>query len=171
LAWASCASVKAHGEKDRLEVGLPAAPLSLGAWQLQRASKSIPAPSLEKPTLAQQNLAPAADDATPTCRDPRLTTLTPRKRHHATSLPTLNKLQTLRFAKANAQGVCTSNRKRPAIEQPELRGTPRPAGRTRELTERDEQSRLSSRLRQARSSNNACLEDIDYGSPRWADGR
>ena len=38
----------------------------------------------------------------------------------------------------------------------------------RELTERDDK-RLSSRLRQARLKHNACLEDIDYGSPRGLD--
>jgi DNA replication protein DnaC len=38
----------------------------------------------------------------------------------------------------------------------------------RELTERDDK-RLSSRLRQARLKHNACLEDIDYRSPRGLD--
>ena len=38
----------------------------------------------------------------------------------------------------------------------------------RELTERDDK-RLSSRLRQARLRHNACLEDIDYRSPRGLD--
>ena len=38
----------------------------------------------------------------------------------------------------------------------------------RELTERDDK-RLSSRLRQARLRHNACLEDLDYRSPRGLD--
>ena len=38
----------------------------------------------------------------------------------------------------------------------------------RELTERDDK-RLSSRLRQARLKHNACIEDIDYRSPRGLD--
>ena len=38
----------------------------------------------------------------------------------------------------------------------------------RELTERDDK-RLSSRLRQAKLRHNACLEDLDYRSPRGLD--
>ena len=38
----------------------------------------------------------------------------------------------------------------------------------RELTDRDDK-RLSSRLRQARLKHNACIEDIDYRSPRGLD--
>lgn len=79
--------------------------------------------------------------------------------------PTLDKLQTLRLTgmlKALAEQLKT-----PDIDS--LSFVERLGLLVdRELTERDDK-RLSSRLRQARLKHNACLEDIDYRSPRGLD--
>ncbi len=79
--------------------------------------------------------------------------------------PTLDKLQTLRLhgmLKALAEQLKTPDIDRLSFEER--------LGLLvdRELTERDDK-RLSSRLRQARLKHNACLEDIDYRSPRGLD--
>ena len=79
--------------------------------------------------------------------------------------PTLDKLQTLRLhgmLKALAEQLKTPDIDSLSFEER--------LGLLvdRELTERDDK-RLSSRLRQARLRHNACLEDIDYRSPRGLD--
>ena len=79
--------------------------------------------------------------------------------------PTLDKLQTLRLTgmlKALAEQLKTPDINSLSFEER--------LGLLvdRELTERDDK-RLSSRLRQARLKHNACLEDIDYRSPRGLD--
>jgi len=79
--------------------------------------------------------------------------------------PTLDKLQTLRLTgmlKALAEQLKTPDIDSLSFEER--------LGLLvdRELTERDDK-RLSSRLRQARLKHNACLEDIDYRSPRGLD--
>ena len=79
--------------------------------------------------------------------------------------PTLDKLQTLRLhgmLKAFAEQLKTPDIDSLSFEER--------LGLLvdRELTERDDK-RLSSRLRQARLKHNACLEDIDYRSPRGLD--
>lgn len=79
--------------------------------------------------------------------------------------PTLDKLQTLRLhgmLKALAEQLKT-----PGIDSLSFEER---LGLLvdRELTERDDK-RLSSRLRHARLRHNACLEDLDYRSPRGLD--
>lgn len=79
--------------------------------------------------------------------------------------PTLDKLQTLRLhgmLKALAEQLKTSDIDSLSLE---VR-----LGLLvdRELTERDDK-RLRSRLRHARLRHNACIEDIDYRSPRELD--
>ena len=94
----------------------------------------------------------------------RLLPLTPRK---LTMLPhpTLDKLQTLRLH--GMLKALNEQLKTPDIDSLSFEER---LGLLvdRELTERDDK-RLSSRLRQARLKHNACLEDIDYRSPRGLD--
>jgi DNA replication protein DnaC/transposase len=137
---------KTHGEV-RLELACRRA-LSLGACSY-KSLESILRQGLENLPLAQQHL------------------LLPLNTRNPTMLPhpTLDKLQTLRLTgmlKALAEQLKT-----PDIDS--LSFVERLGLLVdRELTERDDK-RLSSRLRQARLKHNACLEDIDYRSPRGLD--
>jgi len=81
LAWASSASAKAHGRRNRME-WLPPSPIEPSA-RSQYKSSNDPAQAGKLP-LAQQEPAPCCRRTTPTCAAPAYP-LTPRKPTHATS--------------------------------------------------------------------------------------
>ncbi len=79
--------------------------------------------------------------------------------------PTLDKLQQLRLT-----GMYKALRDQQTLPEVEALGFEERLGllADRELTEREDR-RLQTRLRQARLKHNACLEDIDYRTPRGLD--
>ncbi|SFQ08334.1 DNA replication protein DnaC [Ectopseudomonas toyotomiensis] len=161
--YRSCLGILRLG-KTRGEVRLELAcrrALSLGACSY-RSLESI-LPGAGKPAAGPAAPAPAAGRPRQPAW-PRLLPLTPR---NPTMLPhpTLDKLQTLRLngmLKALAEQLKIPDIGSLSFEER--------LGLLvdRELTERDDK-RLSSRLRQARLRHNACLEDLDYRSPRGLD--
>nr|ASU52066.1 IS1491 transposase istB [Pseudomonas putida]UVN18697.1 IS1491 transposase istB [Pseudomonas aeruginosa] len=122
-----------------------------------------PAPGAGEPAAGPAAPAPAAGRP----RQPARPRLLPLNTRNPTMLPhpTLDKLQTLRLH--GMLKALNEQLKTPDIDSLSFEER---LGLLvdRELTERDDK-RLSSRLRQARLKHNACLEDIDYRSPRGLD--
>lgn len=152
---------KQHGEA-RLEAACQRA-LALGACSY-KSLESILRQGLERLPLAQQNLPPAARRTHQPAR-PRLLPLTCKRNLEMLPNPTLDKLQTLRL-----HGMIKALNEQQATPDINDLSFDERLGLMvdRELTER-ENTRLTTRLKAARLRHNACLEDIDYRSPRGLD--